>query len=140
MESFGLYTRSDLHLMHGDRAERLTTVAVTDDFFPTIGVQPALGRNFTASEMTRAARVVILSHTLWRTRFASDPQIAGKLIRLNRENRTVTGVMPARFQHVGGDYRSPLQGDTVDLLVAARWAHGHRRSRHKEHARGSGGW
>jgi predicted permease len=115
LESLGLYTRSDLQLMHGDKPERITTVAVTDDFFPTLGVQPALGRNFLPSEMVRASRVVILSHTLWKTRFGSDPHIVGKPIRLSRENWTVIGVMPAGFQHVGGNFRSPLQGDTVGL-------------------------
>ena len=57
----------------------------------------------------------MLSHTLWATRFHADPQIVGKQIRLDRENWTVVGVLPAGFQHVGGDYRSPLQGDTVAL-------------------------
>ena len=115
LESIALYTRADAQLMHDDRAERLTAVQITDDFLPTLGVQPILGRNFSPSEMLRSARIVILGNQLWRTRFRSDPEILGKTIRLDRENWAVIGVLPAGFQHVGGSYRSPLQGETVAL-------------------------
>lgn len=115
LQGIALYTGADLELMHGDRPERLTAVRITDDFFPTLGVAPALGRNFTAAEMHGNVRVVMLSNRIWRTRFNSDPNIAGRTIRLNREAWTVVGVLPAGFQHVGGTYRSPLQGDTVAL-------------------------
>lgn len=43
------------------------------------------------------------------------PGIVGRTIRLNRENWTVIGVLPAGFEHVGGAYRSPLQGESVAL-------------------------
>ena len=115
LESIGLYTGGDMQLMHGERPERITGVRVTHDFFPTLGVQPMLGRNFMEAELKDLARVVILSHSIWRSRFQSDPRIVGSTIRLNRENWTVVGVMPAAFQHPGGTYRSPLQGDTVDV-------------------------
>ncbi len=117
LESVGLYTGSDLELLHGDRPERLTGVRITHDFFPTLGVQPRLGRNFTEPEMKSSARVVILGDTMWRTRFNSDPGVVGRTIRMNREGWTVVGVMPPGFQHPGGNYRSPLQGDTVDVWV-----------------------
>jgi macrolide transport system ATP-binding/permease protein len=115
LASIGLYTRDDLQLMHQDKPERLATVRITDDFLPTLGVSPALGRNFLPSEMRRDVHVVILSHTLWKNRFQADPQIIGKTIRLDRDSWMIVGVLPAGFQHVGGDYRSPLQGDTVAL-------------------------
>ncbi len=115
LQSIGLYTRDDLQLMHEDKAERLAAVRITDDFLPTLGVSPALGRNFLPSEMLRSVHVVILSHTLWKSRFHADPQIVGKTIRLDRDTWTIVGVLPASFQHVGASYRSPLQGDTVAL-------------------------
>jgi predicted permease len=65
--------------------------------------------------MRRDMHVVILSDTVWKSRFQADPQIIGKTIRLDRDSWTIIGVLPAGFQHVGGDYRSPLQGDTVAL-------------------------
>ena len=101
--------------MHDERAERVTAVAISDTFFPTLGVSPALGRNFARGDMTGAARVVILSYSFWTNRLRSDPSIVGSTLRLDRENWTVIGVAPRGFQHPGGDYRSPLQGDTVSI-------------------------
>lgn len=114
-ENIALYTGEDLQLMHDDRPENLTAVRVSHQFFPTLGVQPMLGRNFDESEMRGAPRVVILSHSLWVSRFDADVGIVGRTIRLNRENWTVIGVLPPGFEHVGGAYRSPLQGETVAL-------------------------
>jgi putative ABC transport system permease protein len=117
LASIALYTRDDLQLMHDEKPERLTGMGITDDFLPTLGVSPMLGRNFLPAEMHRGVHVVILSHTLWKSRFHADPQITGKTIRLDRETWTVIGVLPAGFQHVGADYRSTMQGDTVALWV-----------------------
>jgi macrolide transport system ATP-binding/permease protein len=114
-EGIGLYTRGDLQLMHGDHPEQMASVRVTADFFPTLGITPMLGRNFTESEMRGEPRVVILSNRLWQSRFDGNPQIIGQTIRLNRQDWTVIGVLPAGFQHIGGAFRSPLQGDTVAL-------------------------
>ena len=58
LSAIALYTRNDMQLMHEERAERVTAVAITDSFFPTLGVSPVLGRNFLPSEMVGAARVV----------------------------------------------------------------------------------
>ena len=115
LSAIALYTRDDLQLMHGDRPERLDTVAISDTFFPTLGILPALGRNFGPNDLRADARVVILSHRLWATRFERDPAIVGKAIRLDRQDWVVVGVMPEGLQHVGGAYRSPLQGETVAL-------------------------
>src|SRR5258706_3294070 len=117
LASIALYTRDDLQLMHDEKPERLTGMGITDDFLPTLGVSPMLGRNFLPSEMHRGVHVVILSHTLWKCGCHAGPQIAGKTIRLDRDTWTVVGVLPAGFQHVGADYRSTMQGDTVALWV-----------------------
>jgi predicted permease len=114
-ESIALYTGEDLQLMHQERPENLTAVRVSHQFFPTLGVQPILGRNFEEAEMRGSPRVVILSHSLWVNRFEHDAGIVGRTIRLNRQNWTVIGVLPPGFEHVGGAYRSPLQGETVAL-------------------------
>ena len=65
---------------------------------PVLGVQPALGRNFVAAdERTGAPPVVLLTQALWRTRFASDPGIVGRTIRLGGQPHEVIGVTPAGF-------------------------------------------
>ncbi len=113
LEAQALYTQGDLQLTHDQRSETVSGVAITEQFFPLLGAPLFLGRNFTHEEMTDAARVVILSHTFWTTRFHADPAIVGSTLRLDREPWTVIGVAAPGFEHIGGDYRSPLQGDTV---------------------------
>jgi putative ABC transport system permease protein len=79
--------------------ERIPGAHVTSGFFPTVGVQPMLGRNFLAEEdRPGGRRVVVLSHRLWVRRFAADPRILGRQLALNGESYTVVGVMPASFR------------------------------------------
>ena len=115
LDGIALYTRVDVQLMHDERPERIPAVAITDSFLPVLGVTPALGRNFTEADLHDGAYTVMLSHTLWKSRFHADPRVIGQQIRLNRKNYTIVGVTPEGFQHVGGNYRSPMQGDTVGI-------------------------
>jgi macrolide transport system ATP-binding/permease protein len=118
LESIALYTGRDMELSGVDgRSEQLTGVAITSDFFTVLGRPPRLGRAFARSDLRGDARVAIVSHRLWRDRFSSDPAIVGRTIRLNRTPWTIVGVAAEGFQHVGGEYRSPLQGETVDLWL-----------------------
>ena len=85
----------------GQPAERVRGLQVSADLFPLLGVQPALGRWFTAEE-DRPGRnnVVVLDYGFWQRRFAGDTNIIGRVIRLDGESVTVVGVMPARFHDV----------------------------------------
>ncbi len=66
----------------------------------TLGVQPALGRNFTEEEDKWAANpTVLLSWGLWKRRFGGDPAIVNQTIRLDAKLYTVVGVMPAWFAY-----------------------------------------
>lgn len=77
---------------------RVSAMGVTANFFPTLRVAPALGRNFVSSEDRKGAPVVvILSHRLWQSRFNSDPAIIGHTITLAGQAQTVVGVLPAHF-------------------------------------------
>jgi putative ABC transport system permease protein len=79
--------------------EKVQSYGVTRNFFPMLGAEPALGRNFTPDEdKSGGAKVVILSHGLWQRRYGRDQKIIGKDILLNGEKHTVVGVMPAGFQ------------------------------------------
>ncbi|HEY0284209.1 MAG TPA: ABC transporter permease [Vicinamibacterales bacterium] len=79
-----------------DRApERFLGSYVSARTFRLLRLQPALGRDFTADEdRDGAAPVVILSHRAWKDRYASDPEILGRTIRINTQPATVIGVMP----------------------------------------------
>ena len=79
----------------GDPAQ-IEGAIVTPGFFETLAVAPALGRTFGARE---EARVAILSHGLWQTRFGGDPAIVGRTVMLNSVAHEVLGVMPASFAH-----------------------------------------
>jgi putative ABC transport system permease protein len=84
---------------------------VSGSFFALAGVPPALGRVLSPEdERAGAAAVVVLSHGLWRDRFGSDPEIAGKAMFLDGQPRTIVGVMPAVFQYPkGARFWIPLQ-------------------------------
>ena len=80
-----------------DQPYEAVGVKVTANFFSTIGVKPATGRAFTTGEDTEGMhREVILSNAFWRRRFAADPAVVGRQIKLDGEVYTVIGVMPAR--------------------------------------------
>jgi putative ABC transport system permease protein len=76
---------------------------VSASFFDVLGVPPALGRVLQKEDDRRgAARVVVLSHALWRGRFDADPGIVGRAIVLDDEPFTVVGVMPPSFAYPPG--------------------------------------
>lgn len=94
------YSGGDMALTGAGAAERVLAGAVTADFFPLLGVQPALGRNFTREEDTpNGPKAVILGHGLWQSRFGGDPGALGRTITLNQQGYTVVGILPARFQY-----------------------------------------
>ena len=80
------------------RPEQLAGAAVSQDFFQVMGIEPALGRAFLPGEQQPGGgRVVVLSHGLWRRRFAGDRGILGGTIRLDGEPYTIVGIMPPGF-------------------------------------------
>jgi putative ABC transport system permease protein len=82
---------------------QIESARVSAEFFGTLGVRPELGRDFTAADdRPGAARVVILSHRLWRERFGADPQLIGRSVTLNDTGFEVIGVMPAEFEFPKG--------------------------------------
>ena len=100
-------TFDDMALVHGlgitltDGAgfpEDYTVTEVTSNTFGIVRQKPVLGRDFTqADEAPGAAPVVILRHSFWERRFARDPGIIGRILRLNGVPTTVIGVMPRGF-------------------------------------------
>src|SRR5881275_1338913 len=83
----------------GDIAERVNGLRVSKDFFATLGVRPALGREFLAEEdQMGGASVAILSHGYWTRRFGGDPGVVGRTIVLDGRPTTIVGVMPASFR------------------------------------------
>ena len=83
----------------GDHAEVTTGSIVSANYFDAIGVHPMLGRGFEPGEDVgnNAHPVVVISYDLWQKRFHGDPQIVGKVQRLNNVPHTIIGVAPDRF-------------------------------------------
>jgi macrolide transport system ATP-binding/permease protein len=83
----------------GDHAEVATGSIVSANYFDAIGVHPILGRGFEPGEDigSNAHAVVVVSYDLWQKRFKGDPQIVGKMQRLNNVPHTIIGVTPQGF-------------------------------------------
>ena len=95
-ESFNLTGTGDPERLEGRR--------VSANLFPLLGVEPQIGRVFTAAEdQPGSQHVVLLSYGLWQRRFGGDPNTVGKPLTLNGESYVVVGVMPARFQFPSKD-------------------------------------
>lgn len=88
-------------LSSSENPERLEGARVTWNYFRTLGVPMALGRDFTREEDAQNKNtVVILTHKLWERRFNADSSIVGRTISLNENPRTVVGVLPADYDDV----------------------------------------
>src|SRR5579864_350790 len=72
---------------------------VTGNYFEVLGVRALLGRTLTPADDQKigAHPVVVLSYSSWKSRFAGDPAVIGKPVKINGLGYTVLGVMPAGF-------------------------------------------
>ncbi len=95
---FAALQRSTFTLSNRGLATQVPAGLVSADFFASFGVSQILGRTFTPEEdRLPRAHVAVLSHRFWQECFGGDPSILGQTVRLNREEYTVIGIMPARF-------------------------------------------
>jgi len=100
-------------------AERLPAIEVTPAFFDVLGVAPAIGRSFAASDaISGAPAVVVLSDAAWTRRFGADPAAIGRTIAVSGVPTTIVGVLPKGF----------LFPPRADPSCGCRCGH-HRRSR-----------
>jgi predicted permease len=80
-------------------------VRISPEFFTTLGVKPAIGRNFTDKETDPHTNVIILTDEFWRERFNSDPNILGRDTRINGIPRKIVGVLPPAFRFLSSEAR-----------------------------------
>jgi len=117
-EHIAAYAIQGLNLTGVDQPERVRGATVSANLFPTLRVQPQLGRNFTVDEDSAGNdAVVILGDSLWQRRFGGDPSVINKTVQLDGRTLTVIGVMPANFHFPDRDTEAwiPL-AFTPDLL------------------------
>jgi putative ABC transport system permease protein len=110
----------------GGTPERVDGAAVSASMFPMLGVKPEIGRLFTREEETPGRdRVVLISHGLWQRRFAKDPGLIGRTMRVNGVPYQVIGVLPAWFNFPADtEIWGPLAFSAEDLSQNARGGHG----------------
>jgi putative ABC transport system permease protein len=95
-----------------NQPELVDAELVSGNYFDVLGVQPALGRVFVASDdvVPDANPVVVLSFSYWRRRFGTDPAVVNQSILVNGHPFTILGVAPPGFHSV-------VTGDTPDIFA-----------------------
>lgn len=96
--------------------EDLVAYVVASNYFSLLGIEPSLGRLFIAAdERAPDSANVVISRSLWRTRFASDPAVLGSSLTINNRQFTIVGVGPSRFSGT-----EPLSADVWVTVGAQR--------------------
>jgi putative ABC transport system permease protein len=97
-ENTAAYRNRSWNLTSEGEPIRVEGEQVTSEFFATLRIHPSLGRDFaTEEDRPGNSHVVVISDSLWQSRFGSDLQVLGQKIRLDGESHTVVGVMPPGF-------------------------------------------
>jgi len=98
-QSEAVWTNDNLNLTGFGEPLQVPIVRVSPSFFPLLGVKAQQGRSFTEEEGRPEGKpVVMLSDSMWRTRFHGNPNIIGQTITLDETPQTVVGVLPANIQ------------------------------------------
>lgn len=109
---------SEFNISGRGEAIRVAGSAVSANFFAVLGSEATMGRALrSGDDQPGRDSVVVLSHTLWRNKFDSDPAIVGRVVNINGQSREVLGVMPAHFAFVAGKPQLwiPLHFDSSNM-------------------------
>ncbi|MDC8016142.1 ADOP family duplicated permease [Tahibacter soli] len=129
LELTGIYNETGVDLVSDRGARHYPGCEISQNMLPLLGVQPLLGRNFSAEDMRAGAALsVLIGERLWRDVFGASQDVVGRAIRVNGEPASVVGVLP-------GDFAFPSDsqvwlptrlrtGDAFDVDVVARLAPG----------------
>ena len=99
IQSFAGYSGDAFTLSANGEPKNTFAAQVTPSFFSTLGVKPALGRDFLEGEMREdGPPVTILTDAFWRTEFGADPKVIGRVIHLDGKPATIVGVLPRDFE------------------------------------------
>jgi putative ABC transport system permease protein len=99
LDGLALFVRHSFRVDDVTDPERVEGARIEATLFPLLGVEPVLGRSFTADEDRpgQGAAVVLISDALWRRRFAADPAVIDREIRLDGRPYRIVGVMKPGF-------------------------------------------
>ena len=96
--ALGGYVGAGYELSGAGEPAQIIASRLTAGVYPALGVEPVLGRVFTADEDEHSQQVAVLSYATWKSRFNGNPQILGTKILLDRKAYIVIGVMPRNFE------------------------------------------
>ncbi|MFI5279775.1 MAG: ABC transporter permease [Gemmatimonadales bacterium] len=109
-----------MSLGRGSEAERVATGAVSWDYFPLLGVAPAIGRFFGVDDDKAGAdRVAVLSWSLWQRKFAGDSAVVGRVLQIGNRAYTVVGVTAKGFAGIdlaGTELWIPIQASADQTM------------------------
>jgi putative ABC transport system permease protein len=123
-DQFAAYAWREVNLTGDREPQKVQTFQVSANFFGMLGVQPQLGRVFLSEEeVPGKEQEIILGHALWEQRYASDPQIVSKNIKVDGKAYTVIGVMAKGFDSpMPAEAWIPLALDVkANLSRSDRW-------------------
>ena len=117
-QDVALFQGASLTLVGAGEPVRLPALEVSYNFFRTLGVQPAMGRDFLKNEEgAGSAGEVLLTDALWHSRFAGDRSIVGRRIQINGEPHLVTGIMPPDLHLPRGEEWGAFVGSPAQPLI-----------------------
>jgi putative ABC transport system permease protein len=132
--AFGAYSQGAASLSGADRPERVNVARMTAGVFGVTGVRPVIGRTFSpADNAPDAPPTAVLGYAIWRDRFARDPNVANKPVRVSGRAYTIIGVMPEGFEFPTSqqlwlslqlDPVAVRPGEGTGLIVVARLREG----------------
>jgi predicted permease len=110
LDAFAYFNSGPAYLLSQNATQKIDKVNSSANLFQLLGVAPVLGRTFTPDEQQPGKDdVALLSDTVWRTQFHSDPKVIGQSVRIDNTQVTVIGVMPPNFAFPIGSEDSPAQ-------------------------------
>jgi predicted permease len=110
LSGLATHNRTQIHLSTGGEPERVSSEIVSGNYFEVLGVKAALGRTLTSDDdlIPGESPVALISYSLWKRRFGSDPAIVGKEVSLNAHTFTIVGVTERGFA-------GTMIGDPVEI-------------------------
>jgi putative ABC transport system permease protein len=108
-EGIAFSISGSFNLTGGDRAERVTTAAVSANLFDVLGVRPMIGRGFLPEEERWGNhRVIVLGYGLWQRQFGADPGVTNREVQLDGTAFKVVGVAPKGFRFPSSDSQTQI--------------------------------
>ena len=99
LAAYNLTSISQSTLVVNGETQEIRGAIISNNLFPLLGISPEMGRNFLPEEDKFGnGPVAILSGEIWKTSFASDPNIIGRALNLNQQTYTIVGVLPAQIR------------------------------------------